>query len=489
MELLAIDLGTTGVRAVCYGTESGEINSAYEPIESHYPKPGWLEQDPEEWFRKSLSVAQRAAAGIPVQGIGIVCQRGTAVAWDRDSGKALAPAIGWQDQRTLARVEELNGLGIPVNTLAACSKFEWLVQEVPAVYEAARRGVLALGTPDAWLTACFSQSSALITDPSNAGATGLLDNASGEWMDLAMQLFHQEPGWHMQVIPTDRVCGSTTLLTGHSEIPLAARAGDQQAACFAHGLAPGQAKLSLGTSGMLDVHTGSTFTEAPKGAYALPLWTLEGEPAQFCLEGSVITVGAVVEWLKRIGLLAQVEEFSAVPWNLHAKPFFLPALQGLGTPYAAHDLRASFSNLTLDSDRASLLQAVLSGLAQRACDLIEALDPDLSTVFLDGGVSRSDALCQAIADLSGKTIRQSKNPEMTALGAAGLAARGLGQENFHIQQNGLGSDSRNSVKYAEYQQKESMQDVNRVRQQWREMVSERVSQDASAEAVSEQTRS
>jgi len=438
MELvLAIDLGTTGVRAIVYDPSGTALSSAYAKLGMQVSEAGWISQNPEEMFNTSLGVANEVCEKYSgsISAMGISAQRGTAIAWDRVSGKALHSAVSWQDQRTLARVQELIAMGIPVNTLAGCTKFEWLIQNVPEVAAAASANRLAFGTPDAWLTACFSQQQALVTDCSNAGATGLYDAGQMQWFDMAMELFHQEPEWHMQIVGTDADVGVTDLLKCGKGIALAARAGDQQAACFAHALQPGESKLTLGTSGMLDVHCGETAPEEAPGTHALPLWHLADQTQKFCLEGSVLTAGASIEWAQRVGLMRNISELAELEWNPQPEVMFMPALSGLGTPYLAREARAQFTGLSLSSTRTDLLQGIIAGIAHRCADLVETLasacgqmssicgKKTLDTVFIDGGLSQSNSLMQGIADFGNVVVKRSAEPEMTALGAAMLASR------------------------------------------------------------------
>ena len=438
MELvLAIDLGTTGVRAVVYDPSGAALASAYAKLGMQVSEVGWISQDPEEMFSTSLALANEVSKKFSgsISALGISAQRGTAIAWDRVSGKALHSAVSWQDQRTLARVQELIAMGIPVNTLAGCTKFEWLIQNVPEVAAAASENRLAFGTPDAWLSACFSQQQALVTDCSNAGATGLYDPIQMQWFDMAMELFHQEPGWHMQIVATDAEVGVSDLLSCGKGVALTARAGDQQAACFAHALESSQAKLTLGTSGMLDVHCGETAPEEAPGTHALPLWHLKGQTQKFCLEGSILTAGASIEWAQRVGLMRDISELAELEWNPQPEVLFVPALSGLGTPYLAREARAQFSDLSLSSTRTDLLQGIIAGIAHRCADLVETLGSAcgeersgenqkvIDTLFIDGGLSQSNSLMQGIADFGNVVVKRSTVPEMTVLGSAMLAAR------------------------------------------------------------------
>ncbi len=429
--ILSLDLGTTGVRAVVFDAQGLVMGQAYQRLALAFPGPDRFEQDANDFCVRSLEVIGAAltesrCAAADLRALGIVNQRSSVMAWDAQTGAPLAPVIGWQDRRTLARVQELRALGLPVNTLASCTKFEWLCAEVPEVRSAAARGRLRLGTPDVWLTCWLSGGAAFVTDPSNAGATGLYDAESGVWLGAAMALFGQDPAWHPEVVASNALVGVTDPKLLGAEVPIAARAGDQQAACFAQGLAKlGDAKLTLGTSAMLDRCTGAVPSEAPAGAYDLPLWrlaTADGSALDaFCHEGMVITAGAAVEWLQRIGVLVEVSELDAMAMEGRPGVVFVPALAGLGTPYMADRARGSFTGLRLETGRNELVRAVIDGIAQRCADLASALGVTRD-LHVDGGLARSQWLLQRLADLTGTVVLPARELESTARGGAALAA-------------------------------------------------------------------
>ncbi len=252
--VLALDLGTTGVRALVVGADGAIRARAWRPLSSRFPQLGWFEQDPAEyWTRSNEAVcAALAAARLSARdlaAIGVVTQRATTLAWDAGNGVPLGPAIGWQDQRTGARVGELVAQGIPVSTMTSGTKFEWLLRHEPALREASRTHQLRLGTPDVWLTDRLTGGAAFATDASQASCTGLYDLRSGAWSAPALELFEIECAWLPALVATNAVVGETPRAWLGASVPVAARAGDQQAATFAQGaLAPGAAKLTVGTS-------------------------------------------------------------------------------------------------------------------------------------------------------------------------------------------------------------------------------------------------
>ncbi len=432
--LLALDLGTTGVRALLLGRE-GEVRAwARRPLTSRYPRPGWLEQDPGEWWRESVAVLHQVLREARVEArqvaaLGLSTQRASAVAWDAERGEPLAPAIGWQDRRTQPRVAELAAQGLHVGTLASATKYEWLLRRLPEVSAAARAGRLRLGTPDAWLGDRLTGGAAHVTDPGQASCTALFSPARGAWSGRALRRFGLEESWLPGLAPTSAVVGETPSALLGAPIPVASRAGDQQAACFAQGVRrPGDAKLTLGTAAMLDLHCGAQPAPPLPGAFPLLLWQLPGEPPAHCVEGSVLTAGAVVEWLVELGLLPAADQLDRVAGAVESSEgvVFVPALQGLGTPYLDPRARGFVGGLSRGSRSAHWVRAALDGVAQRCVDVCDALDLDGRPIPADGGLSRSALLLRRIADLGGRPLLRAREAESSAVGAAWLAGLAVG---------------------------------------------------------------
>jgi glycerol kinase len=432
--VLALDLGTTGVRALVVGADGAIRARAWRPLTSRFPQPGWLEQDPVEYWTRSEQAVRAALAAArlaarDLAAIGVVTQRATALAWDASNGAPLGPAIGWQDQRTGRRVSELVAQGIPVSTMTSATKFEWLLRHGTALRGAARASRLRLGTPDAWLTDRLTGGVAFATDAGQASCTGLYDMCSGAWSEPALALFEIERTWLPRLAPTNAVVGETPRAWLGASVPVAARAGDQQAATFAQGaLAPGAAKLTLGTSAILELNSGDVPARAPRGAYPLALWELEHARRAFCLEGTVITAGAAIEWLVDLGVLASAGDLDAVAARAPTPEgvVCVPALQGLGTPWLDSGARAILLGLTRGSRAEHVVRAMLEGIAQRCADVCEALALPPGPLRVDGGLARSDAFVAALADALGRELWRAAEIETTALGAAYLAGLAVG---------------------------------------------------------------
>jgi len=252
---------------------------------------------------------------------------------------------------------------------------------------------------------------------------------SGAWSAPALELFEIECAWLPALFATNAVVGETPRAWLGASVPVAARAGDQQAATFAQGaLAPGAAKLTVGTSAILELHSGDAPARASRGAYPLALWELEHARRAFCLEGTVVTAGAAIEWLVDLGLLASAGDLDAVAARAPTPEgvVCVPALQGLGTPYLDGSARAMLLGLSRGSRVEHVVRAMLEGIAQRCADVCEALAPAPGPLRVDGGLARSEAFVAALADALGREVWRAAEIETTALGAAYLAGLAVG---------------------------------------------------------------
>jgi glycerol kinase len=432
---LAIDAGTTGVRAIVFGADGAQGGAAYRELRMQYPQPGWVEQDPEELWASTQAViadALRAAHADAreIAAIGIANQRASAVAWDAKTLRALAPMIVWQDVRTAERCLELGNQGFFVTPNTTATKLEWIVRHVPAAAAAAASGRLRLGTPDSFLCAKLT-GGRHVTDHSNASTTGLYAHMDHAWDGALLDALEVRSAWMPELVDSSGVVGSADerILAGAG--PVAALSGDQQASLYGLGChAAGQTKCSYGTAAMVDANTGAAIMMGGPGSYPLVAWSVNGEIA-YCVEGTVITAGAAVQWLRDgLGVITSAAEVTALAATIadSGGVWVVPAFQGLGTPLSVSGARALVGGLSRGSTRAHVARAFLEGIAERVTDAAECVWEACerpAALRVDGGASESDVLLQMQADLLGIAVERSAVRDGAALGAAALAARAV----------------------------------------------------------------
>lgn len=434
--VMGIDAGTTGVRAVLFDERGAEVATAYREITSRYPRPQWMEQDPAEVWHATREVFEGALAGAraraaDVAAIGLTNQRSSIVAWDGPSGRPLSPMIIWQDTRTAARCLELQAAGLYITPMMAASKAEWIVKNVPEAREARTAGRLRLGTPNAFLAACLC-GDVNVSDHGNASPTGLYSYFQNDWDDgplAAMELSRD-------ILPTlvdssGEIARTRSDVTG-AEIPLAGMAGDQQASLFGLGCVElSQAKCSYGTSAMITMNSGESVAFGGTGTYPIVAWRYGGRTV-LSLEGQVVTAGAAIQWLRDgLGVVAEAAETAGIAASVadSGGVWAVPAFQGLGTPMMQAEAKATIGGLSRGSTRAHVVRAMLEGIAHRVTDVADSIAEGVAapaSLRADGGASRNDFLMQAQADLLGVPVERSRSTDGAALGAARLAAVGVG---------------------------------------------------------------
>jgi glycerol kinase len=432
--ILAIDQGTTGTTCIVFDAELRRRGRGYVEVGQHFPRPGWVEHDPEEIWTSVLAAAEaalgnaRARAG-DLAAIGITNQRETTVLWQRSTGRSVHRAIVWQDRRTAERCRELprdlvrERTGLVPDPYFSATKLEWLLRETggdPAE--------LAFGTVDSWLVWQLTGGAAHATDVSNASRTMLLGLESLEWDDELLELF----GVPRQILP--RVVDSSGPIAEANflgaRVPITGIAGDQQAALFGQGCyEPGQAKATYGTGSFVLANAGSDAGPAPEGLLRTAAWRLDGEQAVYALEGSIFVTGAAIQWLRDgIGLLSDAAESEQVARSLAGNDgvYFVPALTGLGSPRWAPEARGLITGLTRGTGRAHLVRAALEAAAYQTSDVLDAMAPRVELLRADGGMSKNAFLMQLQADVARIPVEVPAERESTARGAAALAGLGVG---------------------------------------------------------------
>lgn len=428
MLLLAIDEGTSSARAIVFTPEGQVVGIGRRPVPLSYPHPGWVEQDPEALWQAQYEAVQealQAASVLPnrIVAVGLTNQRETMVAWDRSTGRPYGPAIVWQDRRTAPYCEALQPqkallrqkTGLLPDPYFSATKIQWMLREggVPPTAH--------FGTVDSWLL--FKMTGQARTDASNASRTLLFDLHTLSWDAGLCELFGVSLPSLPPVQPSGSFFGETSLWG--ARWPILAVLGDQQAALYGHGaFEAGQTKCTYGTGAFVLKNIGSTPLPSPEGLLTTVAWQKEGRPPVYAWEAAIFSAAAALQWLEKLGLLADYRELDSLEGSA-GEVFFVPAFTGLGTPYWDPYARGLIIGLERDTDRQTLLLAALEAIAYQTADALE-LFGDISELRVDGGVSQNDLLMQLQADLTGRRVLRPAHGEVTAWGAAALAGRQAG---------------------------------------------------------------
>lgn len=437
--VLALDAGSTGVRALVFDRGGRVAGKAYREVAASHPRPGWVEHDAEALWADLLDVARRAIAAAGISGsslaaIGVTGQRSTAVAWSRSTGRALHAALSWQDLRTVDRCAELLAEGHFATPLAAVTKLEWLLRNAEPVRAANERGDAVFGTLESFFVWKLTGGRVFATDPSFASTTCLFDFFQTCWSTPLIDHLGFSPSALPEIRESSERLGPSDAELFGAAIPVAAIAGDQQAAVFGElCLEPGQLKISYGTSAMGDLNVGTSLLLSSQGAFPLVLWKRAGE-VHYCLEGNAISAGSAAQWLRDgLGILSEVGETGVLARSVAdtGGVWAVPAFQGLGTPHLDPAARAAIGGLSRASSRAHVARALLEGIALRCAEVFEALAADCPTgrptvLRADGGAAANDVLLQIQADVLGIAVERPETLEAAAAGVAYLAGLAVG---------------------------------------------------------------
>ena len=442
----AIDQGTTGTTVLLLDGDEVVVGRGYQEIAQSYPAPGCVEHDLEDIWRSVLSSLQQARSmaghGHHIAAIGITNQRETVVVWDRKTGKAVAPAIVWQDRRTTlacealrlagheARVAQLTGLLI--DPYFSSTKLAWMLEHVPVLRARAENGEVAFGTIDSFLA--WRLSGKHITDASNAARTQLFDIHTGGWSDELCALFGVPKVMLPKVIPCAGVLAHTVSVEGLDDgIVIAGMAGDQQAALFGQGcINAGDAKCTFGTGSFLLMNVGGAPVVSRNRLLTTVAWTAQGRTS-YALEGGAFVCGALVQWLRDgLGIIQTAADVEPLALSVRDSGgvTIVPAFTGLGAPHWLPEARGLICGLTRGTGRAHLALAALEAMAFQNVDIVRAMEADagrtLNVLRVDGGAAANNLLLQLQADFLGTPIERPVVLETTALGAARMAAVGAG---------------------------------------------------------------
>ena len=446
--IIALDQGTTSSRAVIFDEQGRIVGSHGIEFRQIYPKPGWVEHDPNDILTSQTDALKKAVelSGISVYdiaAIGITNQRETTLLWDRATGKTLSNAIVWQCRRTAPIVERLkkdglssvitNRTGLIPDAYFSGTKLEWLLENIPGARERADRGELCFGTVDSFLTFMLTKEKRHVTDITNASRTMLYNIFEKKWDDELLRMMDIPASVLPEVVDSSGVVGMLDKSILGREIPVAALAGDQHAALFGQGcFTPGDCKNTYGTGCFVLMNTGRTPVRSPSGLLTTVGWSIDGN-VTYALEGSVFVAGAVVQWLRdELGIIKSASETGALASSVadSAGVYFVPAFTGLGAPHWDMYSRGTIVGLTRGSGKAHIVRAALEAIAYQSADVIAAMQQDsgisMPVMRVDGGASANDFLMQFQADILAAKVARPAIIESTALGAAMLAGRAVG---------------------------------------------------------------
>jgi glycerol kinase len=448
----AIDQGTTSTRFIVFDRSGRIVSVAQKEHEQIYPKPGWVEHDPEEIWRRTEEVISQAMKNGGFQpkdlaGIGITNQRETTIVWNRKTGRAVYNAIVWQDTRVEDSVTEFSGdggqdrfrakTGLPLATYFSGLKIRWILNNVKGAREAAEAGDLLFGNIDSylvWKLTGGTNGGIHITDVTNASRTQLIDLHKLNWDEEQLKLFGIPKGVLPRIASSSEVYGKVTAIPAVQGVPIAGILGDQQAAlvgqtCFT----TGEAKNTYGTGCFLLMNTGSEPVLSKYGLITTVAFKLGNKPAQYALEGSIAITGALVQWMRdNLGVIeksADIETLARTV-NDNGGVYFVPAFSGLYAPYWKTSARGVIAGLTRYANKGHLARAVLEATAYQTREVVEAMEMDskvhLDELRVDGGMVADDLLMQFQADILNRDVIRPLTIQTTALGSAYAAGLAVG---------------------------------------------------------------
>jgi glycerol kinase len=446
--LLAIDQGTTSSRAIVFDHAGSVLSVAQKEFEQIFPRPGWVEHDPNEIWSSQAGVAAEAVtranlSARDLAAIGITNQRETAIVWDRRTGEPIYNAIVWQDRRTAGLCDRLKAeghedlvrgkTGLVIDAYFSGTKVHWILNHVEGAREQARRGDLCFGTVDSWLIWKMTGGRMHVTDASNASRTLLYNIHTGDWDDELLDLLEIPRAMLPEVRSSSEVYAQTSEELLATPVPIAGIAGDQQAALFGQRCTqPGMVKNTYGTGSFMLLNTGTEAVPSRHNLVTTVAWKI-GDRVEYALEGSVFITGAVVQWLRDglqiIRSAPEVERLAASAED-NGGVYLVPAFAGLGAPHWDPYARGVIVGITRGTTQAHIARAALEGIAYQVADVLEAMQADsgieIKELRVDGGAAANNLLMQFQADILGVPALRPKVFETTALGAAYLAGLAVG---------------------------------------------------------------
>ena len=441
--ILAFDQGTTSSRAIVFDHHGSIVTKAQKEFEQIFPKPGWVEHDPNDIWSSQTGVAAEAItkAGIrasDIAAIGITNQRETTVVWDKNTGKPIYNAIVWQDRRTASITDQLkkDGLeetfrsktGLVLDPYFSGTKIKWILDNVNGARRKAEHGDLLFGTVDSWLIWQMTNGKVHVTDVTNASRTLIYNIHEHQWDEELLKILNIPASMLPEVKSCSEVYGETAGDVFAARIPISGIAGDQQAALFGQVCTQkGMAKNTYGTGCFMLMNTGQEPMKSENKLLTTIAWQLNGE-TEYALEGSVFIGGAVVQWLRDgLGVIQKSEDVEALASQVDSSEgiYLVPAFSGLGAPHWDPHARGTITGITRGTTKSHIARAALEAIAFQSADLLKAMASDsgiqLKELRVDGGASVNSLLMQFQANILNVPVVRPQITETTALGAAYLA--------------------------------------------------------------------
>ena len=446
--IVSIDQGTTSTRAMLFSLEGKPLFTASEEFNCHYPHPGWVEQNPLDLIDTTVRVCEKVvseakSADITICAIGLTNQRETTLVWDRETGKAISPAIVWQDRRTQDTCESLSQQGVKdeirqktgllLDPYFSATKVAWILDNVSGARRKAEEGKLMFGTVDCFLMYHLSDGKEHVTDITNASRTMLFNINTLDWDEDLLKIFNIPKSMLPRVLPCDAKFTMTKKFGLEYEVPIHGCAGDQQAAAFGQGCFEfGEIKSTYGTGCFVLMQIGDQTPKLDNPLLATIGYQLQSVDSKlsYAIEGSIFNAGTPVQWLRdKLGIISNASEVEN-----HAKQlkdnqgvYFVPAFTGLGAPHWNPLARAAISGLSRDSGREHISRAAIEAVGYQTNDILQMFDNySYSPKFLlvDGGMTANNWLMQFISNICALPVKVAKVQETTALGAMMLAGLG-----------------------------------------------------------------
>ncbi|MEI6407766.1 MAG: glycerol kinase GlpK [Bacteroidota bacterium] len=447
-KILSIDQGTTSTRCILFDEIGNVLASAQKEFTQYFPHPGWVEHDPDEILEGvketyNLVLNQLGLKGNDIFTLGITNQRETTILWDRNSGKAVYPAIVWQSRQSLSICDRLQNLGLKesirsktgleLDAYFSASKIAWILENIEGIRTKAESGELAFGTIDTWLLWNLTGGKVHATDYSNASRTLLFNIYDLCWDTELLNWFNIPSSILPEVKESSTYFGTTVSGFLDEGISINGIAGDQQAALFGQGcIHSTMAKNTYGTGCFMLMNTGGIPVNSNNGLITTIAWKIGGKVC-YALEGSVFVAGSAIQWLRDgLGLISHVSETEGIASQVINSNgvYFVPAFVGLGAPHWNSEARGAFFGLTRGTNRAHIVRAALESIAYQTTDIFKVMQEDanmdISILFVDGGASSNNLLMQFQCDLLQVEVIRARYTETTALGAALLAGLSAG---------------------------------------------------------------